>query len=188
MLKLNTHGDASQPAVLRARFAAAVGTLIWLMAPSIAGAQNIVKRVDAQGRVHFSDHAPSGQDTETVAVHVSRSHAAPTPPAAMSSAIVTRSSSAAAPTASPNSAAAREAEQQQRWAEQREAAEAAKAQADKDLVAKCNQAHEIYCNQGADTIRQRDTTRAAIQYGDAISARQDRISRGLRPGALPPAP
>lgn len=173
----------------RAAYAVVCGPLLCLLASGIASAQSIVKWVDAQGQTHYSDHAPTGQETEPVSVHVSRAHPASTAPAATSGAgAVGRSTAATPTTTAKDTAAAREAEEEQRRAERQEAAETAKAQADKDLVAKCNQAHEIYCNQGADTIRQRETTRAEIQYADAISARQDRISRGLRPGAMPPPP
>lgn len=186
MLKLNTPLDASESSVPRAGFAAALGTLLWLMAPGIAGAQNIVKWVDAQGQTHYSDHAPTGQDTEAVSVHVSQPR--PVSAAATANVVAIRRTTAVTPTTANDTAAAREAEEEQRRAERQEAAEAAKAQADKDLIARCNQAHEIYCNKGADTIRQRDKIQAEIQYNDVISARQDRISRGLLPGALPPPP
>jgi hypothetical protein len=166
--------------------ASVLATLFGLMASTMAGAQSVVKWVDAQGQTHYSDHAPSGQDIETVSVHVSRPRFAPA--ISTSTILPVHKSTSATPTASNEAAAARAAEEEQRQAERREAEETSKAQADKDLIARCNQARETYCNQGADTIRQRETTRAEIQYGDAISARQDRISRGLRPGVLPPPP
>jgi hypothetical protein len=53
-------------------------------------------------------------------------------------------------------AAARDAEQNRRWAEQQGAAEEATAKADEDIVANCKRARDIYCNEGADAIRQHE--------------------------------
>jgi hypothetical protein len=150
MFKLNTS---------RAAYAVVCGPLLCLLASGIASAQSIVKWVDAQGQTHYSDHAPTGQETEPVSVHVSRAHPASAAPAATSGAVAVGRSTAATPTTTAKeTAAAREAEEEQRRVERQEAAETAKAQADKDLVAKCTQAHEIYCNLGARPVGLKSST------------------------------
>lgn len=165
---------------------AAVGALL-LCAGTGARGQSIVKWVDAQGQTHYSDHAPTGQEAEAVSVHAPRP-SAPVASAVTSDVGVGRSGTAPVSTTANETAAARDAEQKRRWAEQQEAAEEAKAKADEDIVAKCNRARDIYCNEGADAIRQHEKALAEIQYADAISARQERISRGLPAGPMPQPP
>lgn len=172
---------------LRGVAAAAIGALLCMMAAGIAGAQTIVKWVDAQGQIHYSDHAPTGQETEAVPVRVSRPRPISAAPAPPSSAVAIGRTTAQNLASAKDEVAQRQAEEERRRVE-RQAADAAKAQADQDLIAKCNQAHEIYCNQGSDAIRQRAAIQAQIQYADAISGRQERISRGARPGAMPQPP
>lgn len=188
MPKLNGSREARIPTHRVNRAATGLGALLCLMAPELAGAQKIVKWVDAQGQTHYSDHAPSGQEAAPVSLHLPPRTSAPAVPVATSKATAVARGTDGAAKSARDTAAAREAEDERRQAERREAESDAKAQADKELVARCNQAREDYCDQGADTIRQRDATRADIQYGNAISARQERISRGQAPGALPPPP
>jgi hypothetical protein len=162
VLKLNLSKNLSECSML----CAAVGALL-LFTGSRARSQSIVKWVDAQGQTHYSDHAPTGQETKVVSVHVSRPGVAAAPA---------------------ESAAAREAEQRRRAAEQQAAVEEAKAKADEDVVAKCKRSRDVDCNEGADAIRQHEKTLAEIQYADAITARQERVSRGLPPGPMPQPP
>jgi len=185
---LNGSRDARIPTHRVMRAAAGLSALLCLTAPGFAGAQKIVKWVDAQGQTHYSDHAPSGQEAAPVSLHLPPRTSAPAVPVTTSRTTAVARFTDGAAKAARDIGGAREAEEERRQAERREAESDAKVQADKDLVARCNQAREDYCDQGADTIRQRDATRSDIQYGNAISARQERISRGQAPGVLPPPP
>lgn len=181
MLKRNFSKNPSESSIL----CAVVGALLLFTGPGVRG-QSIVKWVDAQGQTHYSDHSPMGQETEVVSVHVSRPRVAA--PAAASNVVTVRSTTAPVLAPANESAAARDAEQRRRLAEQQAAAEEAKAKADEDVVAKCQRSRDIYCNQGADAIRQHEKALAEIQYADAVTARQERVSRGLPPGPMPQPP
>jgi hypothetical protein len=186
LFKWNVGRDALALSVKRAGLVVALGPVLLLVAPGNADAQRIVKWVDAQGQVHYSDHAPTGQDSEEVAIRVAPRQPAPAvKPAAR--AAVTGNTSAATP-GGKDSAANAASEQQRRWDEQQEAAQAAKIQADKDIVDRCNRGRETYCDEGAEAIRQHERFLAAKQYNDAVTARQERAERGIRSPAPRPPP
>ena len=133
------------------------------MAAGIAGAQNFVNWVDAQGQTHFSDHAPTGPETEAVPVNVSRPRL--------------RGPRALWPLC----------EQLYRIQLPRMKSRRGKRKKSSgESNAKCNQAHEIYCNQGPDAIRQRAPTQfqpakiVSLVVSDRASCRSRPRNEGLK--------
>ena len=172
-----------------------------------ATAQQIVKWTDEQGQVHFSDHAPPGQNATHVVVEKapnSTPPAATVPLATAPAAIIgqptqgnssvrrwglaAESSRAAADSEVARRAAAAK-EQQRRWDEQNKAAAAARLKADQDLIAQCKANRETYCNQSANAIRKQEHTIAEMQYLDAVTHHQELADRGISsPPPRPPPP
>jgi hypothetical protein len=186
VFKLNVCGDALALSVKRAGLVVVLGPVLLLVVPGNADAQRIVKWVDAQGQVHYSDHAPAGQDAEAVAIHVAPGQ--PPPAVKPAASVAVRGSASAATAGGKDPAANAASEQQRRWEEQQEAAQAAKVQADKDIVDRCNRGRETYCDEGAEAIRQHERFRAEQQYNDAVTARQQRAQRGIPSPAPRPPP
>jgi hypothetical protein len=163
-----------------------------------ATAQQIVKWTDEQGQVHFSDHAPPGQNATHVVVEKPPKSTPPPAPAdqqtqANSSSTRRWSTSHEPGEAAPDSEAARRAAaaqaQQRRWDEQNKAAAAARQKADQDLIAQCKANRETYCNQSANAIRKQEHTIAEMQYLDAVTHHQELADRGISsPPPRPPPP
>jgi hypothetical protein len=58
-----------------------LATLLVGLTPGYAGAKGIVRWVDAQGQVHYSDHAPTDQDSEVIGIHAAPGAQSATDPA-----------------------------------------------------------------------------------------------------------
>lgn len=160
------------------------------LVPMSATAQQIVKWTDEQGQIHFSDHAPPGQNATNVIVQKAPQGTAVGPQTQgntyMSGAGRT---SAPAPDSEAERRAAAAKEQQRRWDEQNKAAEAARLKADKDLIDQCKANRETYCSQSADGIRKQEHMIAEMQYADAVTRRQELADRGIStPAPRPPPP
>jgi Domain of unknown function (DUF4124) len=164
------------------------------LVPTSATAQQIVKWTDDQGQIHFSDHAPPGQNATNVVVQKAPKSTAPSTavrPQTQGNSYVSGAGAASAPASDSEAArrAAAEKEQQRRWDEQNKAAAAARLKADKDLIAQCKANRETYCNQSADAIRKQEHMIAEMQYLDAVNHHQDLADRGISsPAPRPPPP
>ena len=164
---------------------------ICALVPALTTAQQIVKWTDEQGQIHFSDHAPPGQNATHVVVppapkSVPPSNVAPS----RGNSYGTRSTAGSGQTA-PDSEAERRAaaakEQQRRWDEQKKAAAEARLKADKAVLAECQANRETYCNQSADAIRKQEHMIAEMQYADAVTRQQELADRGIHtPPPVPP--
>jgi len=159
-------------------------------------AQQIVKWTDAEGQIHFSDHAPPGQTATNVVVQKApKTVPLPNPaaPRPVDSRYGAQSGAGSGPgqTATDSEAARRALaaqEQQRRWDEQNKAAAAARLKADQAVIAECKANRETYCNQSADAIRKQEHTIAEMQYADAVTHRQELADRGIYTPPPPPPP
>lgn len=163
------------------------------LAPTPTIAQQIVKWTDEQGQIHFSDHAPPGQDVTHVVVQKAPKIVPPANPAPRIEVKSYGAGSGSGPgQMAPDSEAARRAaaaqEQQRRWDEQNKAAAAARLKADQALIAECKANRETYCNQSADAIRKQEHLIAEMQYADALDRRQALADRGIPTPPPPPPP
>ena len=154
-----------------------------VLTPTPAAAQQIVKWTDESGQVHYSDHAPPGATTATVAVQK-----APKAPEtdiaspATAPLVVTSQTKGSGMSPAEEMRAADEARRQEladRQQRYRDAQAAALKQADKETIDRCNANRETYCKQGADVIREREQFRANLEYANAANQRDGLADRGI---------
>ena len=155
-----------------------------VLLPTPAAAQQIVKWTDESGQVHYSDHAPPGATTATVAVQ--KAPKAPetdiASPATAPIRVTSQSNgSGLSPAAEAMHAAdeARRRELADRQQHYRDAQAAALKQADKETLDRCKANRETYCKQGADVIREREQFRANLEYANAANQRDRLADRGI---------
>jgi hypothetical protein len=132
-------------------------------------AQHIVKWTDANGQVHYSDHAPENQST--VAVSIPKAPRTVAPAAAPAAAGPVVADPFAARNAEISAMLEREHEEARKRdeARQRQLREiAAKKRQDDERIARCNANRETYCNDGV----------AGIERGER--ERQERIEKAVR--------
>lgn len=151
----------------------ALGILACALAPVTAAAQQIVKWTDANGQVHYSDHAPPDQKITTV--NLPPAPKAPLPP----------------PKPAPVAAAPQTPAHSLGWhdpmsahptplEEDRKRREQMKKDFDKRIVDRCKARRETYCNRGPKGIEREESLRAARQRRDADLARHAELLRGGR--------
>jgi hypothetical protein len=193
--------------------AALVALVVFAVAPGIAAAQKVVRWVDSQGQVHYSDHAPPEARAEVV------NDLPKTPPVPAPAPEPPRIQGEAPDFRQPydpnevigsdkygrkitrgqddkEQAARASAHQQQ---QDKLAAERAKAQADaaqkklqddRQLMADCKTRRETFFDQGLEAVRRAEAERAWHQYdvemGGTMSAQQDQWNHGR--GRIGPPP
>lgn len=151
----------------------ALGILVCALAPVTAAAQQIVKWTDANGQVHYSDHAPPDQKITTVNLPPAPK-APPPPPKPAPVAAVPQTPAHSPGWHDPMSARPTPFEEDRKQREQM------KKDFEKWIVDRCKARHETYCNQGAKGIEREESLRAARKQRDADLARHAKLLRGGR--------
>jgi len=155
-----------------------------VLTPTPAAAQQIVKWTDESGQVHYSDRAPPGATTATVAVQrapkLSETDIASSATAPLVVTPQTNESGVSPADAMPAADEARRREVADRQQRYRDAQAAALKQADKQTIDRCNANRETYCKQGADVIREREQFRANLEFADAATQRAKLAERGIQ--------
>jgi hypothetical protein len=192
---------------------ACVALLVFALAPGIAAAQKVVRWVDSQGQVHYSDHAPPDAKAEVV------NDLPKTPPPPASPPTPPRTQGEVPDFRQPydpdeviggdkygrkitrgqddkEQAARASALQQQQdklAAERVKAQEDAaqkKLQDDRQLMADCKVRRDTFCDQGVEAVRRAEAERAWHQYdvemGGTMSAQQEQWNHGRRRSGPPP--
>jgi hypothetical protein len=157
-------------------FASVAALLVAVLTPLSVLSEGIVRWVDDQGHVHYSDHAPAGHTP------VSSVTSAP-PPSAPATPAESQSQGNSGGNGGSNSGGPTEADLATQWelshrAEQAQKNQASQRQAmadsqkamkdkvDQAVIAHCKADHENYCNQGADSIRQHEKWQLMSQCAD----------------------
>lgn len=154
-------------------------------APGLALAQKIVKWTDANGQVHYSDHAPTDQNA--VAVNVPKSP--PPPPPKPKPVVPVQTDEDAALNAQADAAhqkyLADEAARKKQYADDKKRQEDWQKKYDQSVVDRCKANHETYCNKGAKGIQDEEWLRGVKQKQAAQRSYDSALRQGYNPGNRP---
>lgn len=151
----------------------ALGLLAYAGMPALAGAQ-VVKWTDANGQVHYSDHAPADQGA--VAVPIVKTPKAPPARRASTRAATVDNSPVKDGDYTPEMKALMERQRQdalERDADRKRYEQSLKEPNKKweqDVVASCKARRETYCNKGAQYIMREEHFRALEQKQAELSS------------------